>query len=118
MTVTKADLEQRLASAHRRVDREHKRAAAANIEAEALRREVRTMRLANFILKMNIDNAQGSQWRVRYEKVAEALQIIREVAGVEANGIPDATPTTLEPWLGPRWARPRPALPGTDKENS
>lgn len=107
--IRKSDV--RCQAAVRRLDRSDKKAAAANKECEALRREVRTMRHANFILQHNIDATPAAGYKVRYEKVVEALQIIREVAAVEANGIPHETPTTLEPWLGPHWARsaPKPA---------
>lgn len=93
----------------RRIDRVEKKAAAANRENEALRAEVRKLRHANFILQRNLEGLPASGYKVRYEKLVETIGIIREMARADVNGIPDGAPKTLEPWLGPAWARKRSA---------
>lgn len=86
-------------------DRAERKAAAANRENEALRAEVRKLRHANFILRGNYNALPDAGYKVRYEKAAEAIRIAREVLIADVTGIPEAAPTTLEPWLGPDWAR-------------
>ena len=91
---------------HRRArDRAERKAAAANRENEALRAEVRKLRHANFILQGNLEAQPSAGYKARYHKVAESIRIAREVLTAEVTGIPEEPPVTLEPWLGPRWAR-------------
>jgi hypothetical protein len=94
-----------LRSTQLRLEREYKKSAAANKECEALRREVRKLRMSNFILKSNAENTTEGNYRTRYEKLEESMQIIRAVLRESVNGIPEQPPKTLEPWLGPSWAR-------------
>ena len=95
----------RLSNALRRIAREEKKSAAANKENEALRSEVRTLRHANFILRRNAENSTEGNYRTRYEKLEEVMKIVRELSLAGVNGIPNTPPKTLEPWLGPSWAR-------------
>lgn len=89
-----------------------KRAAASNKENEALRREIRSLRLSNFILRRNAENTTEGNYRSRYEKLEEVMKFIRELARTEVNGIPDLPPKTLEPWRPPAWSRPEPSTKG------
>lgn len=85
----------RLASAERRITREERKSAAANAECEALRREVRSLRVSNFILRRNAENTTEGNYQTRYDKLQEVMKIIRELAGTEVNGIPYTAPKTL-----------------------
>jgi hypothetical protein len=98
-----ADAGSRLAQSERARRTATRKAAAANNECELLRKEVRRLRTANFILQHNYDNSEGGGYRIRYEKLAEALQIIRQLASPEVTGIQKELPKTLEPWLRPDW---------------
>lgn len=98
-------LDNRLASAERRITREEKKSAAANLECEALRREVRTLRHANFILRRNAENTTEGNYLTRYKKLEEVMMMIRELARTEVNGIPHSKPTTIEKWVDPFWAQ-------------
>ena len=102
---TKADIQRRLLHAENRNRRLERRAAAANTENEALRREIRDLRMKNFILGQNVDMLPAAGYKARYEKLRDAMQFIRELARTEVNGIPDTPPVTLEPWVAPAWAR-------------
>lgn len=99
--------------ASKRLDREIRKSAAANTENAALRREIRQLRHENFILRYNLDAQPSAGYAVRYEKVAAALAMIREIALVEANGIPPAPTRTMETWRPPSWFR-KPTLPGSE----
>lgn len=109
------DTANRLRVAMLRIERAEKKAAAANTENEALRREVRTLRYSNFILSRNAENSTEGNYRNRYEKLEEAMKIIRELARTEVNGIPYTPPQTLEPWSVPYWARDKATEKGTDQ---
>ena len=85
----------RLASAKRRIIREERKSAAANVECEALRREVRSLRISNLILQRNFENTTEGNYRTRYDKLEEVMKIIRELAGTQVNGIPYTAPKTL-----------------------
>lgn len=106
MTITKADLERRLASAERRLRAEHKKSAATNRENERLRKEIRTMRVANYTLNRSLDPGIQQGYIRRYEAAREALSLISEIISTtQGHGLEVGPPTTLEPWLGPHWAR-------------
>lgn len=85
-------------------DRAEKKAAAANIENEALRRDIRALRLANFILQRNLEGQQSAGYKQRFEKLTETIGLIRELARADVNGLPESFPSTLEPWVPPSWA--------------
>jgi hypothetical protein len=91
----------------KRLERAEKKAAAANLECESLRREVAKLRHANYILQSNFAN-NPDNYHNRYDKLAECMQMIRQLAATEVNGLPVATPKSLQPWLGPSWARKHP----------
>lgn len=106
MSVTKAELERRLAATERQRDRAEKKAAAANRENEALRREIRTMRVANYTLNRSLDPGIQRGYIRRYEAAHEALMLIAEIIRTTpANGLEPPAPKSLEPWRGPHWAR-------------
>lgn len=102
----------RLASAERRIIREEKKSAAANAECDALRQEIRALRLANFILRRNAENTTEGNYQSRYEKLEEVMRMIRELTRIQVNGVPHKESTTLEPWTGPSWAKSKGGING------
>lgn len=92
-------LRQRVASYDKRIERLEKKAAASNIENEALRKEVRRLRARNHILTRTAENDRALLgYKVRYERVNETLDLVRELLHESVIGLPEYyLPKTIDP---------------------
>jgi hypothetical protein len=78
-----------------------RKAAAANKENEALRRELVQARVDKAIMTGYLENTSSQAgYRVRYEKLRDKLSLIRQLADPEVNGIPYEDPKLPLPAFG------------------